>query len=200
MTQSTSSHQATARTSAATDIALITTFAALIAVSALLPSIAVAGLAVPITVQTLAINLTGCLLGARRGFLAVILYIAVGIAGAPIFSQGRNGLTILASPSVGYVIAFPILALLSGYLANKFAKKIQAPFLRASGIFFSCALPGLLVVFPLGALGMAYKLNLTLGEAFTSAATFIPGDLVKCAIAAVITLAVWKAYPNLSDK
>src|SRR3546814_17934849 len=77
-------------TSTPTDIALISGFAALIAVAAILPAINVAG-PVPITLQTFAVLLAGAALGAVRGFLAVLLYIAVGAAGVPIRSEERRG-------------------------------------------------------------------------------------------------------------
>ena len=68
-----------------TDIALIAAFAALIAVCALLPALSV-GTPVPITLQTFAVLLSGAVLGMRRGFLAVLLYVVAGAAGLPIFS------------------------------------------------------------------------------------------------------------------
>src|SRR3546814_8872808 len=85
-------------TSTPTDIALISGFAALIAVAAILPAINVAG-PVPITLQTFAVLLAGAALGAVRGFLAVLLYIAVGAAGVPIFSGGAAGLGVLSGPT-----------------------------------------------------------------------------------------------------
>ena len=67
-----------ARSSAATDVALVATFAAFIAVCAILPAIPVPGSAVPITLQTFGVMLAGLVLGARRGALAALLYLAVG--------------------------------------------------------------------------------------------------------------------------
>ena len=74
------------------------------------PGIAANGFGVPITFQTLAVMLTGLMLGPGRAFAAVGLYTLLGLAGLPIFSQGRSGLGILAGPSAGYIIAFPIAA------------------------------------------------------------------------------------------
>ena len=71
---------ASAKTTPATDLALIAVFAALIAAFSLTPAIPVAG-GVPITLQTLAVVLAGLVLGPVRGFLAALLYVLVGMAG-----------------------------------------------------------------------------------------------------------------------
>ena len=95
-------HPATARTPRrrgrwnATDLGLIAVFAALVAASALIAAIPVGGLGVPITLQTLAVMLTGLALGPGRAFAAVGLYLLLGFAGLPIFSGGRSGLGVLA--------------------------------------------------------------------------------------------------------
>src|SRR5699024_6045578 len=94
------------RVMSAADIALVATFAALTAVCAILPAITIGGL-VPITLQTFAVLLTGAVLGARRGFFAILLYIGIGIIGLPVFASGAAGLAPFAGPSVGYLVAMP---------------------------------------------------------------------------------------------
>ena len=89
-----------AKTTPATDLALIAVFAALIAAFSLTPAIPITG-GVPITLQTLAVVLAGLVLGPWRGFLATLLYLAVGFAGLPVFAGGAAGLAVLAKPSVG---------------------------------------------------------------------------------------------------
>src|SRR5690606_23310742 len=96
----------------ATDLALVSAFAALIAACALLPAIHVGAGIVPITLQTFGVLLAGAVLGAKRGFLAVLLYLAVGAAGLPVFSGGAAGLAVFAGPSAGYLIGFPLAAAL----------------------------------------------------------------------------------------
>src|SRR5215218_3913580 len=102
----------------ATDLGLIGVFAALVAGSALVPGIPAGGLGVPITLQTLAVMLTGLVLGPGRAFAAVGLYVLLGLAGLPIFSGGRSGLGILAGPSAGYILAFPLAAAAVGWLTS----------------------------------------------------------------------------------
>ena len=106
------------RASLPRDLALVAVFAALIAVLTMAPAIPVGPLGVPITLQTLGVALTALLLGARRGTLAVLIYVIVGLAGLPVFARFSGGLGVLAAPSAGYLLAFPITALVTGALAT----------------------------------------------------------------------------------
>jgi len=142
----------TAKTTPATDLALIAVFAALIAAFSLTPSIPIG--VVPITLQTLAVVLAGLVLGARRGFLATLLYLAIGFAGIPVFAGGAAGLGVLAKPSVGYLLAFPFGAALAGYLASRFsawrgAKQYLGFFLAGVGaslLIHAAGIVGLMLV------------------------------------------------------
>jgi len=99
------------------DTALIAVFAALIAVfTALVPGFALGPVA--LTLQTLAVALSGLILGPLRGTLAVLLYMGVGLAGLPVFSQGQAGVGVLGGGSAGYLLGFPLAALLIGALAR----------------------------------------------------------------------------------
>lgn len=178
----------------ATDLALIASFAALIAVCALLPAIPVGGL-VPITLQTFGVLLAGTVLGARRGFLAVLLYLAVGAIGLPVFSGGAAGLAPFAGPSAGYLIAFPFAALLAGFLVERLPRKrigTSIPLIFAAGFVSS-----LIFIHPLGALGLAWRADMSIGAAFLFDLTFIPGDIVKNILMALVATAVHRAFPAL---
>lgn len=184
------------RDTVATDVALVATFAALVAACAML-TIAVG--AVPITLQTFAVLLTGAVLGPRRALLALGLYLAIGLAGVPVFSGGRTGLMVLAGPSVGYVVSFPVAAAVVGLLVGRIPARIGGA-ARTVGIVAACVAATVAVVYPLGIAGMAWRLDLTVGEAFVANATFIPGDLLKCAAAAVTAAAVLRAFPALQRR
>ena len=184
------------RDSAATDVALVATFAALITASA---SLTISVAAVPITVQTFAVLLTGAVLGPRRALAAVGLYLAIGMAGVPVFSQGRTGLVMLAGPSVGYVLAFPFAAAAVGALVGRIPERTSRT-ARTALVFAACVVATVVVIYPLGIAGMAWRLDLSVGEAFVSNATFIPGDLLKCAAAAVTATAVLRAFPRLQRR
>jgi biotin transport system substrate-specific component len=179
----------------ATDLGLIAVFAALVAGAALVPGLAVNGFGVPITFQTLAVMLTGLVLGPGRAFAAVGLYTLLGLAGLPIFSQGRSGLGILAGPSAGYIIAFPIAACVVGWLATIVIRRTTKA--RALWFFVSAAVTSAVVVHSLGIVGIALNTKATLGQAFLSDLVFYPGDMVKNILAAVIAVALHRAFPDI---
>lgn len=183
-----------ARSSAATDVALVATFAAFLAVCAILPGIPT-GTAVPITLQTFAVVLSGLVLGARRGALAVLLYLAVGFAGLPVFSGGTGGLGVLAKASAGYLLAFPFAAALAGLLASRVTH--LRPGVRYWGLFASAMTASLVVTHPLGITVMAWRLDLSAGEAIAAGAVFLPGDVAKNLLAALVAAAVLRAFPDL---
>lgn len=77
---------------------------------------------VPFTLQTLAVILSGVILGSRLGFLSQIMYLGMGLAGLPVFAHTADfsiGLGVLASPTGGYLLAFPIAAFIAGSIAGK---------------------------------------------------------------------------------
>lgn len=178
-----------------TDLGLIAVFAALVAGAALVPGLALNGFGVPITFQTLAVMLTGLVLGPARGFAAVGLYTLLGLAGLPIFSQGRSGLGILAGPSAGYIIAFPIAAGIVGWLATVVIKRTTKA--RALWFFLSATVTSIVVVHSLGILGIALNSKATLEQAFLSDLIFYPGDIIKNVLAAVIAVALHRAFPDV---
>jgi len=74
---------------------------------------------VPVTLQTMMVLATGALLGSRRGAAAVLLYIAEGAAGLPVFSMGRSGIAHLAGPTGGYLVGFVAAAFLAGLFSER---------------------------------------------------------------------------------
>ena len=180
--------------STGTDLALIAVFAALIAAFALTPAPTVVG--VPITLQTLAVALTGLVLGAWRGFCATLLYVVVGLAGLPVLAGGTAGLGVLAGPTAGYLLSFPLAAAATGAIAGlgvKRSGKVSYLWLAAGAVAGA-----VLVTTPLGILGMMINIpNMTLPAATIAALGFVPLDIVKMLAAAGIALAVHKAFPAI---
>lgn len=70
---------------------------------------------VPLTLQNFGVLTVGLLLGSRRGFAALSLYLAEGALGMPVFSMGA-GIAYLLGPTGGFLIAYPLVAFIAGYL------------------------------------------------------------------------------------
>jgi biotin transport system substrate-specific component len=179
----------------ATDLGLIAVFAALVAASALVAAIPVGGLGVPITLQTLAVMLTGLALGPGRAFAAVGLHTLLGLAGLPIFSGGRSGLGILAGPSAGYIIAFPLAAAAVGWLAAVVIRRTVR--FRAVLLFAAAMAASVVLIHGLGIAGMMVNAKLDFAKAFLADLPFYPGDIIKNVLAVAVAIALHKAFPDL---
>jgi biotin transport system substrate-specific component len=84
---------------------------------------------VPLTVQNFGVLLVGLLLGSRRGFAALALYLMEGAVGLPVFNPtGPGGLAQLLGPTGGFLMVYPFVAFLAGYIFERGAKT----FLRAA--------------------------------------------------------------------
>ncbi len=179
----------------AVDLALVAVFAALLAALSLTPQIPVGALGVPLTLQTLGVLLAGLVLGPWRGFLAVLLYLAVGLAGLPVFAGATGGLAVFAKPSIGFLLSFPLAAAVAGAVAAFFLRRgarWQYLWLTLAGLIAS-----FVVIYPLGILGMVVVGRLDLLTAVGYNLAFIPGDIAKAFAAAAIAIAVHKAFPAL---
>ena len=182
-----------APTTTTTNIALVASFAALTAVCSII-AIPVAALAVPITLQTFAVLLAGAVLGARRGALAILLYLGVGFAGLPIFAQGVGGPATLGRPTLGYLIAFPLAAFVVGLLVERFRAR---SWVVSTGLVAAAAVVGTLVIYALGVPVMAARVGLTLQEAAIGNLAFVPFDAIKLALAAIVAASIHRAFPDL---
>jgi biotin transport system substrate-specific component len=78
---------------------------------------------VPLTLQNFGVLLVGLLLGSKRGFAALALYLAEGAMGMPVFSlAGLGGIAQLLGPTGGYLMMYPFVAFLAGYVMERGAK------------------------------------------------------------------------------
>lgn len=172
------------------NLVYIALFAALIAALGLVPKITLAS-GVPVTAQSLGIMLCGTVLGARRGALAVLLFLLLVAAGLPLLAGGRGGLGLFVSPTAGFLIGFPIAAFATGLIVER-TRKI--PLLVAS--ILGALIGGVIVLYAPGIVGMAVTLDKSLMEASLLALPFLPGDLIKAALAGFVTAALAKARPD----
>jgi biotin transport system substrate-specific component len=176
-------------------LALVAVFAALLTVAAVVPGIPVGSAGVPITLQTLAVMLTGLCLGPVRGGLAVLLYLVIGFAGFPVFAKGQSGLQVLAGPSAGYLVAFLAAAVVVGLAAARIVRRRPASW---GPLFFLAAmLTSVVFVHGLGIVGLMVNAELSFSEAFAVDLAFYPGDIVKNLVAAAAAAAVHRAFPDL---
>lgn len=186
--------QATSRKTTTTDLALIASFAALNVVAALIPAINIPG-PVPLTLQTLAVMLTGAILGARRGFLAILLYIALGLVGLPVFANGASGFGVLLGPTGGYLLSFLFAATLCGFIVERFIGKRAAT--NVPLVFIAGITSSILLVHPMGIAGLMINADLSLKAAWLVDIAFWPGDIVKNVIMAFVATAVHRAFPDI---
>ena len=183
----------TNRTLAARDLAHIAIFAALMAALGLPGALMIGAVAVPITFQTLGVMLAGAILGARKGFFAVLLFLGLVAAGLPLLSGGRGGLAFLTiSPSTGYLYGWLLGVVVIGYLTARLLPKY--PFWPALG---ATVLGGIVAVYLIGIPVTAINLGLPLWQALVGSAIFLPGDLLKAIVTVLVARQVHKAYPGL---
>jgi biotin transport system substrate-specific component len=184
--------EATARHSVANDLALVAVFGALITAFSIVPAIPI-GIGVPITLQTLAVVLAGLVIGPWRGALATGLYILVGLAGLPVFAGGIAGPAVFARPSIGYLLAFPLGAILAGLIARAVSR--WRGFAQYAG-FFGAGIAGSLLIHAGGILGLIVGVaHLNPTAAFVTDVAFWPADLLKMFVASAIAVAVHRAFP-----
>jgi len=178
------------------DLLLILSFTMLTALAA---QITIPVRPVPFTFQTTTVILSGAFLGAKRGAYSQLLYLMLGCLGLPVFAQipdNSIGIARLFGPTGGYLLAFPLGALISGYLVEKF-KGTDSHVKKYSGVFISLLL-GELSIIGLGALylGAVYLKNLK--EAFIiGAAVFMIWTIAKVVIAAGIYFGINKGISKL---
>lgn len=139
---------------------------------------------VPITMQTLAVVLIGALYGSSRGAVAVASYVSAGAMGLPVFAGGAFGIAHLAGPTGGYLFGFIAAAWLTGFLAeNGWDRKLWTSLIAMTA--------GTAAIFAFGiawlGIFVGYDNVIALGLL-----PFIPGAIMKLAIASISLPTAWK--------
>lgn len=189
----TTTHPGRTSRSAVQDLAYIAVFAALIIVLAFV-SIPVGAAGVPIVLQNAAIVLAGLVLGGRRGFLAVALFLFLGLIGLPVLAGGRTTLSALAGPTLGYLIGYLVSAGVAGWIAYR-ARPRQR---REQILWFTlAALVGLFSQYLFGALGLVWRAGMSLTESIIAQGAFVIPDTAKIVVMIAIALGIHAAFPDL---
>mgnify|MGYP001639029028 FL=1 len=170
------------------DLIMCTAFAALIAVGAYIRFYV--GV-VPFTMQVFFVILAGMLLGSKIGTVSVLIYIFIGLLGIPVFTDG-GGIWYFLNPKFGYIIGFAIAAFVIGIMIPKG----ECKFLR----YFIAGLTGIGIIYLVGvsyywAVSFFY-LRKNLSFQFLMIYCFLitlPGDILSCLLAAVISKRISKA-------
>jgi len=135
---------------------------------------------VPVTLSIFGVTLSSLILGRKCGAISQIVYILLGVAGMPVFAGFRGGLSVLLSPTGGYIISYPIMALVIGTFLNQ----------GTSPSFFRMAvasMTGLIICYVFGTTWLAIVANLGPAEAIAAGVLpFILPDVVKVMISVVL--------------
>jgi biotin transport system substrate-specific component len=136
---------------------------------------------VPLTVQNFGVLVVGLMLGSRRGFAALALYLAEGAMGMPVFNPlGKGGIAQLLGPTGGYLMVYPLVAGLAGYV-----------FERGARSFARAAIAGLLgeILLFAGGLTWLYLFTHSLAKAaYLGLYWFIAAEVMKVMFAAAIAV------------
>ena len=136
---------------------------------------------VPLTVQNLAVLLVGLMLGSRRGFAALVVYLVEGMSGLPVFSpMGPGGIAQLFGVTGGFLLAYPLVAFVAGYI-----------FERGSRTFARATLAGIAAeaVLFAGGLSWLYVFTHSLAKAaYLGLYWFLAAEVIKVMLAAGIAV------------
>ena len=134
---------------------------------------------VPISMTNLAIYFSLYVLGMKNGTISYLVYLLIGLIGVPVFSGFTSGPEKLFGPTGGYLIGFLPMAILAGFLIDKFH--------HSRIISFLGMIAGTIICYALGTIWLGYQAHLDWKAAlFAGVIPFLPGDIIKMALAAVL--------------
>lgn len=159
------------------NMVLISFFAALTAV---LSQISIPVGPIPINLALFGVYVTGGVLGWKKGVISVLVYMLLGIVGLPVFSNFGAGIGKLLGPTGGYIIGYVAAALIIGAFADKLGGKVW--------VLGFAAVLGTLACYAFGTAWYVYSANVTWIAALSACVfPFIAGDVIKIALAALLT-------------
>ena len=130
------------------------------------------------------------MLGPRFSCASVLIYLLLGCVGLPVFSKGQAGIQLLVGATGGYLIGYFFIALFTGWMVERFEKKI---YMHIIGMVL-----GMLLCHTIGTIWLGHILNLSAAAAMaTGFAPFMVGEIIKIAAAAAICYPVRKQLLRL---
>jgi biotin transport system substrate-specific component len=148
-------------------------------------SFAIPGNPVPFTLQNFGVLVVGGALGLRRGGLAALLYLALGVIGLPFFAEGKGGIAVIWAATGGYLVGFVLAAALVGRLA-------ELGWDRRIGGAVGATLLGTIVIYLVGVPWLAVVTGMSLGDAIDNGLIpFVIVDTAKLLAAAALFPAAW---------
>ncbi|MCA9304470.1 MAG: biotin transporter BioY [Phycisphaerales bacterium] len=157
-------------------------------------------LRIPLTLQTLGIVLAALTLGPRLGLLSVLLYIAVGAMGVGVFAEGEGGWLTIVGRTGGYILGFLVCQPFVGWIVRRRDGRV-----RGFGALILAGLVAHAIIFAIG-VPWLYWVNRLDPDAdpmsfwyatYGGCVIFLPGMLIKVALAAVIGV---RLVPTCAEK
>ncbi len=151
---------------------------------------------VPITLQTAAVFLAALLLGPLYGFVAVLVYVLLGAVGLPVFAGFSGGIGSLVGMSGGFIMSWPFAALLAGFIYFKFGRNKKGVVKYAEMIV--AMLLGSVVIYVVGLTQFIFLTKMSIQASLLACMVpFIPGDLLKMVLVAIIVPVLEKAMKSI---
>lgn len=151
---------------------------------------------VPITLQTAAVFLAALLLGPLYGFVAVFVYVLLGAVGLPVFAGFSGGIGSLVGISGGFIMSWPFAALLAGFVYFKFGRNKKGVVKYAEMIV--AMLLGSVVIYVVGLTQFIFLTKMSIQASLLACMVpFIPGDLLKMVLVAIIVPVLEKAMKSI---
>jgi len=153
---------------------------------------------VPITGQTFAVLASGAILGSKLGASSQLLYLVMGLF-LPFYAEGTSGVKVATGTTGGYLVGFIIASFIVGLMAEKQNDR------TVYGAFASFVV-GSAIIYTLGALWLAHKLNIPVTGPMNEpnaiaygVAPFLVGDFLKAMFAGALLPTAWKLLPTKKD-
>ena len=141
---------------------------------------------VPITLQTFAVVLVGASLGTMRGTASLLLYLLIGVAGAPVYAEHKHGWEVFSGSTGGYIVGFVLAAALTGWLAER-------GWDRRVSTAVSVMLTGNVLIYLCGLPWLHHELHVSWAKTLEYGLyPFVAGDVIKLYLAALALPGAWR--------